>query len=151
MTAAFTPSPRHRITRAMPPAFTLIEILVVVAVITILAGITIGTLGGVNEKASRDRAKAEVAAISSALEAYRAEFGSYPTPLNSSNVPHTNIAGYLPAEKIQATNGTLMDPYGQPYIYLLPGGAIPTRNRVGFDLYSLGKDPAKTNAWIGNW
>ena len=132
-------------------AFTLIELLFVVAVIAILAGLTIASLGGINDKAARDRTKTEIAAISTALESYRSEFGSYPAPINSSNLPHTNVAGYLPAEKITVINGTLLDPYGQPYIYVLPGAGTPTRSRVGFDLYSVGKDPAKTNAWIGNW
>lgn len=151
MTPFAKQGPRNCVTHTARLAFTLIELLVVVAVITILAGITIGTLGGVNDKTARDRAKAEVATISAALEAYRAQFGSYPAPLNSSNVPHALISGYLPAENIMATNGTLWDPYGQPYVYRLSGGPTPTRSRVGFDLYSLGRDPSKTNVWIGNW
>ena len=131
--------------------FTLIELLVVVAVIAVLAGLTIATLGGINDKTARDRTKAEVAVIAAALESYRSEHGRYPAPLSASNVPYTNISGYLPAERIQATNGTLLDPYGQAYVYVPAGGSIPTRSRVGFDLYSLGRDPAKTNSWIGNW
>jgi general secretion pathway protein G len=147
----YSPPVTNHSARRADGAFTLIELLLVMAVIAVLAGLTIASLGGVNEKTARDLAKAEVAAIASALESYRTEQGSYPAPLSSSNVPHALIRGYLPAEKMTVVSNTIMDPYGQPYVYRLPGGDSPTRSRVGFDLYSVGKDPKKTNAWIGNW
>ncbi|MGZ5005067.1 MAG: type II secretion system protein [Chthoniobacterales bacterium] len=60
-------------------AFTLIELLVVMAIIIILAGLILGTSGYVQKKGARSRAEAEIAAMSAALESYKADNGIYPT------------------------------------------------------------------------
>lgn len=59
-------------------AFTLIELLTVIAIIAILAAITFGVIKGVNERAAVGQAKAELASLSQALEAYKAQYGDYP-------------------------------------------------------------------------
>ena len=59
-------------------AFTLIELLVVIAIIIILAGLILSTIGYVQNNGSRSRAEAEIAAISAALESYKADNGIYP-------------------------------------------------------------------------
>src|SRR5438477_6115632 len=60
-------------------AFTLIELLVVIAIIIILAGLILTTSGYVQRKGARARAETEIAAMSSALESYKADNGIYPT------------------------------------------------------------------------
>jgi type II secretory pathway pseudopilin PulG len=60
-------------------AFTVIELLVTITVILALAGLILATSGHVQTKAKRSRAEAEIAAISAALENYRADYGTYPT------------------------------------------------------------------------
>jgi prepilin-type N-terminal cleavage/methylation domain-containing protein len=72
-------------------AFTLIELLVVIAIIVILAGLLLQIAGYVQEKAGRSRAETEIASISSALEAYKLESGSYPTPLSQGDDTSTKI------------------------------------------------------------
>ncbi len=59
--------------------FTLIEILVVIAIILVLAGLILSTAGYVQKKAARSRAETEIAAMSAALESYKADNGIYPT------------------------------------------------------------------------
>jgi type II secretory pathway pseudopilin PulG len=59
-------------------AFTLIELLVVIALIIILAGLILSTIGYVQNKGARSRAETEIAAISAALENYKADNGIYP-------------------------------------------------------------------------
>src|SRR5205085_2122538 len=59
-------------------AFTLIELLVVISIIVILAGLILSTVGYVQKKGARSRAEAEIAAISAALESYKADNGIYP-------------------------------------------------------------------------
>ena len=63
-------------------AFTLIELLIVISIIIILAGLTIGTMGYVQDKGKRSRAEAEIAAVSAALESYKADNGVYPEDKN---------------------------------------------------------------------
>jgi len=65
-------------TRAIPRAFTIIELLVVISIIIILAGLILSTVGYVQKKGARSRAEAEIAAISAALESYKADNGIYP-------------------------------------------------------------------------
>jgi prepilin-type N-terminal cleavage/methylation domain-containing protein len=58
--------------------FTLIEVVMVIAIILILAGLVLAVSGFVQEKGKRSRAEAEIAAISAALESYKADNGIYP-------------------------------------------------------------------------
>ncbi len=58
--------------------FTLIEMLVVMAVIAILAAILLNLNGLVQSKAARTRADGEMKAISAGCEAYKADNGTYP-------------------------------------------------------------------------
>jgi type II secretory pathway pseudopilin PulG len=60
-------------------AFTVIELLVTITIILVLVGLVLATSGYVQTKAKRSRAEAEIAAISAALENYRADNGTYPT------------------------------------------------------------------------
>ncbi len=64
--------------RCRRSAFTLIELLTVVAVIAILAGIAFGVLRGVGQQAKVNRATAELASLTTSLEAYKKYFGDYP-------------------------------------------------------------------------
>ena len=64
--------------RPSPAAFTLIEMLTVMAVIAILASILLSLNGLVQRKAALTRAKGEIAAMSAACESYKSDFGVYP-------------------------------------------------------------------------
>lgn len=59
-------------------AFTLVELMVVVVVIGLLAGIILAAAGGVRNQAARSQAKVEIAALEAALGRYQAENGTYP-------------------------------------------------------------------------
>src|SRR4029453_18417183 len=59
-------------------AFTLIELIVVTAVIIILTGLVLSTVGYIQKKGARARAETEIAAMSAALESYKADNGVYP-------------------------------------------------------------------------
>jgi general secretion pathway protein G len=69
---------RHSSFRAAG-AFTLIELVVVMAIILVLAGLILATSSYVQKKGYRSRAEAEIAAIAAALENYRADNGVYPS------------------------------------------------------------------------
>jgi type II secretory pathway pseudopilin PulG len=64
-------------------AFTLIELLVVISIIIILVGLILSTAGYVQKKGARSRAETEIAAMSAALESYKADNGIYPTDSNT--------------------------------------------------------------------
>jgi prepilin-type N-terminal cleavage/methylation domain-containing protein len=59
-------------------AFTLVELLTVIAVIAILTTISIGAVRGAKERAAIAQAKAELAALANALEDFKRLYGDYP-------------------------------------------------------------------------
>jgi len=73
---------RHSSFRA-EGAFTIIELLVVIAIIVILASLILRTVSYVQKKGARSRAEAEIAAMSAAMESYKADNGIYPTTANT--------------------------------------------------------------------
>lgn len=62
----------------MASAFTLIELLTVIVVIGILAGIGAGLAGVANRKAKESATRAEMNKLVTAIESYRADFNQYP-------------------------------------------------------------------------
>jgi prepilin-type N-terminal cleavage/methylation domain-containing protein len=64
--------------RPAQSAFTIVELLIVTAIILVLAGLILATSGYVQTKGKRARAEAEIAALSAALENYKADNGVYP-------------------------------------------------------------------------
>ena len=88
MAAAFpvvaaVPAATERMRPARPPlqgrrtdyAFTVVELLIVMAIILVLAGLILATSGYVLTKGARSRAEAEIAAISAALEKLQGDIG----------------------------------------------------------------------------
>ena len=59
-------------------AVTIIELLVVIIIILILAGLILSISSYVQNKGARARAETEIAAMSAALESYKADNGIYP-------------------------------------------------------------------------
>jgi type II secretory pathway pseudopilin PulG len=84
-------------------AFTILEVLVVMTIIIVLAGLILVTSGYVQKKGARSRAEAEIAAMSTALESYKADTGMYPTnndtnnlnPADASPFDYQNACRYL--------------------------------------------------------
>jgi type II secretory pathway pseudopilin PulG len=72
-------------------AFTVIELIVVVTIIFILAGLVLSTAGYARKKGARARAETEIAAMSAACESYKADNGIYPTSADTNSLdPKTN-------------------------------------------------------------
>jgi general secretion pathway protein G len=83
--SSFNASPARPV-RASPfptGAFTIIELLVVIIIILILAGLVLSISSYVQNKGARARAETEIAAMSAALESYKADNGIYPRSSDS--------------------------------------------------------------------
>ena len=59
-------------------AFTLIELLIVVGIMVVLAGLTVAGLGNANKQASKKATETFIAEIENALGKYEVEFGWFP-------------------------------------------------------------------------
>lgn len=68
----------HAIRSARCRAFTLIELLAVIVIIGILAGLSVGVAGLVSRRSKESRVKAELVRLETAIRAYKARFGFYP-------------------------------------------------------------------------
>lgn len=137
--------------------FTLVELMVVVAVIGIVAGIVLAAAGGVQKKAARDQAKAEIKMICVALENFKANTGAYPTNTgNFSTNFYGNLTNLISFKTNQitgtGTNLVLLDPYGYPYRYRSPARSSTSMLTESFEVWSAGAngrsdfDSGATNA-----
>ena len=69
--------------RSGKAAFTLIELMAVITIIVILAGLVVGGLGYVTDKQAKSKAGIQIALLSKALEAYKLDMGTYPLTANT--------------------------------------------------------------------
>jgi len=141
-------------------AFTLIEILTVIAIVAVLTGIVLGVGRRAAESARIARAKGELAALSAALEGYKRQYGEYPRTASAA-VLLQSLAGRLGptqsslsgrsrldlasfsirngADPLSDATALLIDPWDQPYVYAYKTPAGDWTN-PGFVLYSIGPD-----------
>lgn len=78
----------------MKKAFTLIELLIVVAIIAILAAIAVPNFLEAQTRSKVSRCRADMRSIATALEAYRVDNTAYPTDGGSGIVSPINTNGY---------------------------------------------------------
>ena len=132
--------------------FTLIEVMVVIAILAILAALIVPKVMSRPDEARVVAARQDIAALTQALKLYRLDSKRYPTteqglqalvarPSQAPVPDNWKTGGYV--ERLP------MDPWGKPYQYLNPGlhGEI--------DVFSYGADGALGgegfDADIGNW
>lgn len=130
--------------------FTLLELLVVMVIIGLLAGIVGPRLFGEVGKSEITTARAQIDALAKALDQYRLDVGRYPSSQEGLAALMQAPAGADRWTGPYLKKAVPMDPWNQPYLYQFPG----TRN-PDFDLYSYGPDRQAggegSNADIGNW
>jgi prepilin-type N-terminal cleavage/methylation domain-containing protein len=74
-----TPNAERRTPNAEDKAFTLIELIVVIAIIAVLIGFAFPAFQGVIDRAKKVQAKNDVTQIVTAVSAFYTEYGKYPT------------------------------------------------------------------------
>ena len=155
-------------------AFTLIEILAVITIIGILAGLTLGAAGAVRRHGATSTAKAEVAALQAACDRYYADNNAYPigtaspttvTEPAKATVLFSNLVGsdklsaapttkryFEPKPAMVETNkppnspNYFIDPWGYAYGYNSDGTNAPLIWSTAGQTTAGG-----TNRWITSW
>ena len=119
--------------------FTLLELLVVVAIIALLAAFVGPRYFSQVGKSEQGVAKAQIEAFAKALGTYRLDMGRYPSNEEGLNALMERPSGTTASSS--KWNGPYLlktvplDPWGRPYLYRSPGA-----KGEDFELRSLGRD-----------
>jgi len=130
--------------------FTLIELMIVMAIIALLAAFVGPRFLGKKEQAEVQAARAQIEMFGTALDAYRLDVGRYPTTEEGLDALIRKPASadrwdgpYLRKELIPT------DPWKKPYMYKSPG------DHGAYDILSYGADGVPggegNNRDIGSW
>jgi general secretion pathway protein G len=141
-TSRFVSTPRQR-------GFTLLELLVVIVIIGLLAGLVAPRYFDQVSKSNAKIARAQIDSLEKALDQYRLDIGSYPNTeqgLAALNAKPQNIEKWAGPYLKKAVPA---DPWGGRYLYKAPG------DHAEYDLSSLGSDgqaggtgeAADVNSW----
>jgi general secretion pathway protein G len=122
--------------RALQRGFTLLEVLVVLVIIGMLAGLVGPRLLSQVDRGKVTTAEAQIKMLRSALETMRLDLGRFPT--TEEGLSFLTTAPVDPAVRSRWVGPYLdgqlpMDPWGNPYQYSVPG-----RDGQPFALYSYG-------------
>jgi len=134
--------------------FTLIELMVVIVILGILAGLIVPRIMGRPDEARQLKAKMQIESLETALKLYKLDNGAYPStdqglealvmPPDAPPVPKKwREGGYLEKGKVP------VDPWGNTFVYLSPGV------HGDYDISSYGADGVSggdgKNADLNSW
>jgi len=115
--------------------YTLLELLVVLAIIALVVGFVAPKMMGYLGRAKADAAKVQLHNVSTAIELYRLDTGTYPTEAEGLRalLEQPGAVGHWNGPYLTKADG-ILDPWGQPFIYKQPG------QHGDYDLMSYGAD-----------
>jgi general secretion pathway protein G len=126
---------RHcRSATASSAGFTLLELLVVVAIIGLLVGLVAPRYFGQVGRSEVNAAKAQIDSFEKALDQYRLDTGHYPTSETGLNALVQRPPNEPKWNGPYLRKSVPQDPWGKPYLYRSPG------EKGDYDILSYGRD-----------
>ena len=126
--------------------FTLVELLLVLVILALIAGLVLPGIIGKAESAKAKAASSQISRISMSVESFYLDTGNAPSSLEELVNEPSGVTGW---NGPYIKNSLLSDPWGQPYKYTVPG------EHGDFDIMSYGADRQqggeKNNADINSW
>ncbi|MBP8246634.1 MAG: type II secretion system major pseudopilin GspG [Phenylobacterium sp.] len=132
--------------------FTLLELMVVIVILGLLATIVMVNVLPSQDRAMKEKARADISVLEQSIEGYRLDNFVFPTNEQGLQALVAPPAGMTRPDRYRE-GGYIrrlpQDPWGNPYQYAVPG------EKGRFDIYSFGADGRKggegDDADIGNW
>ncbi len=126
--------------------FTLVELLLVLVILALIAGLVLPGIIGKAESAKVKAASSQISRISMSVESFYLDTGNTPSSLEELINEPSGVTGW---NGPYIKNSLLKDPWGQPYMYKVPG------DHGDFDIESYGADRQQggegNNADITSW
>lgn len=127
--------------RIIGRGFTLLEMLIVIAIILMLAGIVAYNLIGTQEEAEEDSVRVQISSLVSALQTFRVEMKRWPTEEEGLAVLWSADALGNEADsgnwRKLMNNPVPNDGFGHPWVYHAPSELVEGEP---FDIISVGRD-----------
>lgn len=126
--------------------FTLVELLLVLVILALIAGLVLPGIIGKAESAKAKAASSQISRISMSVESFYLDTGNTPSSLDELVNEPAGVTGW---NGPYIKNTLLKDPWGQDYKFRVPG------EHGDFDIWSFGADRQqggeKNNADISSW
>ena len=126
--------------------FTLVELLLVLVILALIAGLVLPGIIGKAESAKAKAASSQISRISMSVESFYLDTGNTPSSLDQLVNEPSGVSGW---NGPYIKNSLLKDPWGRPYKYRAPG------EHGDFDIQSFGADGQqggeKNDADITSW
>ncbi len=130
--------------------FTLVELLVVLAILGLLVAVATPSVIRYLGKAKSDVARIQIQNLAASMDLYRLDVGRYPTQEEGLQalVAKPATAERWSGPYLKGASG-IVDPWGAPYGYRIPG------EHGEFDIFTYGADKASggtgENQDVGSW
>jgi general secretion pathway protein G len=127
--------------------YTLMEIMLVLAIISVLVGAGIYYLTGSLDVAKEQRVDADIQTITTQLRTYEMQNLFLPSTAQGLEALVRRPSSEPQPKRWRQLMKKVVDPWGTVYQYKNPG----VKNPDSFDVYSLGPDRVESDDDIGNW